>query len=245
MTKLLLKKQLKEVFRSYFYDAKKNRKRSKLGIAAMFLFFALIMVGLLGGMFAALSLTLAPPMAMLDAGWLYYVILGLLAVLLGLFGSIFNTYSSLYLAKDNDLLLSLPIPPRALIVSRLLAVYLMGLMYSAVVLLPAVIVWWIKAGVTLPHVVGGIVLILIVSLIVLILSCLLGWVVAKVSLRLKRKSFAIVLISLAFIGLYYFFYFRASILIQDLIANVTLYGDAVRIRSISSAASAWATGSRF
>lgn len=228
MTKLLLKKQLKEIFRSYFYDQKKNRKRSKLGVAAMFILFAAIMLGLLGGMFAALSLTLAPPMYALNAGWLFFAIMGLIAVLLGLFGSVFNTYSSLYLAKDNDLLLSLPIPPRSLIVSRLLAVYLMGLMYSGVVMLPAIIVWWITAGVTFSNVIGGIVLLLIVSVLVLVLSCLLGWVVAKVSLRLKRKSFAIVALSLAFIGLYYFFYFKASVLIQDLIANVVQYSDAVR-----------------
>ena len=56
--------------------------------------------------------------------------------MLGAFGSVFNTYSGLYLAKDNDLLLSLPIPVRALMASRLLGVYLMGLMYSAVVILP-------------------------------------------------------------------------------------------------------------
>ena len=72
--------------------------------------------------------------------------MGLLAVLLGAFGSVFNTYSGLYLAKDNDLLLSLPIPVRTVIASRLLGVYLMGLMYSAVVSVPAVIVYWIVGG---------------------------------------------------------------------------------------------------
>ena len=48
----------------------------------------------------------------------------------------FNTYAGLYAAKDNDLLLSLPIPVRTLMASRLLGVYLMGLMYAAVVIVP-------------------------------------------------------------------------------------------------------------
>ena len=60
-------------------------------------------------------------------GWLYFALMGLLAVLLGAFGSVFNTYSGLYLAKDNDLLLSMPIPVNTLMASRLLSVYLMGL----------------------------------------------------------------------------------------------------------------------
>ena len=60
----------------------------------------------------------------------------LVGVLMGVFGSVFNTFSGLYQAKDNDLLLSLPIPVRAILASRLLGVYLMGLTFSGVILLP-------------------------------------------------------------------------------------------------------------
>ena len=77
-------------------------------------------------------------------------------MLLGVFGSVFNTYSGLYLAKDNDLLLSLPIPVRAMLASRLLGVYLMGLMYSGVVMLPAVIVYWAVGVLTAATVLGGV-----------------------------------------------------------------------------------------
>ena len=47
MLKVLLKKQLAEVFKSYFYDAKKNRMRSKAAIAGWFIFFFVVMVGML------------------------------------------------------------------------------------------------------------------------------------------------------------------------------------------------------
>ena len=228
MVKLLLRKQLREIFRSYFFNPKTNQKRSAFSTALWFVFFALIMVGLLGGMFTFLAVTLAKPLAAVDMGWLYYVIMTLLAILLGVFGSVFNTYSGLYLAKDNDLLLSLPIEPQAIIVSRLLGVYLMGLMYSAVVLVPAVIVGWICMPLTPMRVVGGLMLILLTSVFILTLSCLLGWVVAKISLKLKNKNVVVVILSLAFIGAYYFFYFKASEAIQELIANAALYGGAVK-----------------
>lgn len=58
----------------------------------------------------------------------------------------------------------------------------------------------------------------------LTLSCALGWVVAKISLKLKNKSFITVFVSLVFLGAYYFFYFRAQTLIQDLVANAAVYG---------------------
>ena len=69
---------------------------------------------------------------------------------------------------------------------------------------------------------------LLISVFVLTLSCALGWVVAKISLKLKNKSFITVVISLAFIGGYYFFYFKAQTLIQDLLANAAVYGEKIK-----------------
>ncbi|MBQ3319813.1 MAG: hypothetical protein IJG75_04830, partial [Spirochaetia bacterium] len=182
MLKVLLKKQLAEVFKSYFYDAKKNKMRSKGSIVAWFIFYVVIMVGLLGGMFTFLAFSLCGGLVQVGMGWLYFVLMGGIAIVLGAFGSVFNTYSGLYLAKDNDLLLSMPIPVRIIITARLMNVYLMGAMYAATALLPALIVYWIVAGVTAARIICGVALFLTVTVIVLLLSCLLGWVVAKISL---------------------------------------------------------------
>ena len=228
MLKLLLKKQLLEIFRSYYYDAKKNTARSKASTAAYLVGFALLMVVVLGGLFTFVSAKLCTPMAAAGMDWLYFALMGLLAVLLGAFGSVFNTYAGVYLAKDNDLLLSMPIPVSVLLASRLLTVYLMGLMYSGLVIVPAVIVYWAAVKATLPTVLGGLLLTLLISVFVMTLSCALGWVVAKISLKLKHKSFITVIVSLVFIGVYYFFYFRAQTMIQELMANLAAYGAAIR-----------------
>jgi ABC-2 type transport system permease protein len=111
MLRILIKKQLFEVFKGYFYNQKKNKMRSKAGIVVFFIFFLLIMVGVLGGMFTVLALSLCGGMVKAGMGWLYFLILSGLAIVFGAFGSVFNTYSGLYLSKDNDLLLSMPIPP--------------------------------------------------------------------------------------------------------------------------------------
>ena len=228
MLKILVKKQLAEVFKGYFYDAKKNRMRSKIAIAGWIIFFILIMVGMLGGMFTALSLTLCEGLTQAGLGWMYFLLMGGIAILLGAFGSVFNTYAGLYLSRDNDLLLSLPIPARTIITARLVNVWLMGTMYATVVLVPTLAVYWIVSGITPGKVLCGIILYLVVTLIVLLLSCLLGWVVAKISLRLKNKSFITVLISLLFIGGYYFFYFKASDLIRTILLNAQTYGEKLK-----------------
>ena len=227
MLKLLLKKQLAEIFRNYFYDAKKNRARSKGGILGYILLF-IIMMGILGGMFTMLSVALCGPLSAAGMDWLYFALTGLLAILFGTFGSVFNTFSCLFLSRDNDLMLSLPIPVNALMASRLLTVYLFGVMYSFVVILPAVIVYWIVVSMSAAIVFGCLLLMLLISVFVLTLSCALGWVVAKISLKLKNKSLITVIASLAFFGGYYFFYFKAQRLIQELLANAAEYGAKIR-----------------
>ena len=228
MLKLLVKKQLFEIFRSYFYDAKKNKARTKGATIGYIVMFVLLMVGLLGTMFGVLSNTMCGPLAEMGMDWLYFVIMGMMAVFLGAFGSVFNTYSGLYLAKDNDLLLSMPIPVRVIMTSRLLSVYLMGLMYSGVVILPAIIVYWCTLPVTAGRILGGVVLLIVISLFVLTLSCVLGWVVAKISLKLKRKSFITVIVSLVFFGLYYFVCFRSQAMITDLLLNAEDVGNRIK-----------------
>ena len=228
MLKVLLKKQLFEIFRSYFYDAKKNKARSKGAVAGYIILFVVIMVGILGVMFTALANKLCSAFVPLGLDWMYFALLGLLAVFLGAFGSVFNTYSGLYLSKDNDLLLSMPIPVHTIMLSRLLGVYLMGLMYSAVLSVPTVAVYMCTAKFSLGILVSSILYVLLISVFVLTLSCILGWVVAKISLKLKNKSFITVLISLAFIGAYYFFYFKAQSILNDFIANAVSYSEKIK-----------------
>lgn len=228
MLKTLLKKQMAEIFRNYFYDPKKNKMRSKGATIAYMVLYVLLMVVVLGGMFALVAVGLCAPLAEAGMGWLYYLLMGLIAVLLGTFGSVFSTYSSLYLSKDNDLLLSMPIPVRCVMASRLLGVYLLGLMYAAVVIVPGVIVYWIVVPVTAETIVGGVLMVLLVSVIVMVLSCLLGWVVARISLKLKNKSFITVILSLLFFAAYYLVYFKAQTLISLLVENAAVYGVKIR-----------------
>ena len=228
MLKLLLKKQLLEIFQVYFYDAKKNKARSKTSTAMYFALFILLVFGLLGGIFTFLAAKLCTPLITAGMDWMYFALMGMIAVLLGAFGSVFNTYAGLYLPKDNDLLLSMPIPVSVLVGARLFGVYLMGLLYSAVVIVPAIIVYWVIAGVSLQVVFGGLLMTLLISIFVLTISCVLGWLVAKISQKLKHKSLVTVLISLAVIGVYYFVYFKAQSLIQNLLANAAVYGARIK-----------------
>lgn len=176
MTWLLIKKQLMEIFRAYFYNEKKQEKRS---------------MGATIGMFV-----------------LFFVLMGLLSIFMGVFGSVFSTYSILYLAKDNDLLFSLPIDASTIIISRIFSVYLMSCLYALVVWIPSQLSYLFnvsfQAGVFLASTLMG----LAITLLVLCLSCLLGLVVAKISVKLKNRSIITTILSLIFLALYYLVYCR-------------------------------------
>lgn len=228
MLKTLLKKQFLELNRGFFYDSKKQQRRSKVTSILFIALYALLMVGLLGGMFTILSVFICLPLVSAGQGWLYFLILTLISIFLGVFGSVFNTYAGLYQSKDNDLLLSLPIPVRNILIVRLLGVYLMGLMFSAVVLLPGILVYLILTPFSFAALFGCIWLLFLVSLLVLTLSCILGWVVAKIAAKLKNKSFITVIVSVAFLGIYYFVYFKAQSVIEELISNVEAWSASVK-----------------
>ena len=171
---------------------------------------------------------LCEPLMRAGMGWLYLSIMGLMAVLLGVFGSVFSTYQSLYRAKDNELLLSLPIRPSHILAVRLFGVWLWGFIYEAFVLVPSLIVYWAAAAPGLRTVSFDILLPLILSVFVLTLSCVLGWVVAKISAKLKHRSIVTVFVSLAFLVAYYYVYFRAYEMLQKLLLNAEAVGESMR-----------------
>ena len=222
MLKILLKRQLYELNQSFFYDRKKGKSRSKAASAAFIALYALLMVGIIGGMLALCAAQLVNPLREAGYGWLYFSLFGIIGLMLGVFGSVFNTYAAVYNAKDNDFLLSLPIPVGSILLSRLLGVYLMGLMFSAVVFVPAAIVY-LCVDFSLGALLGCILGTLSTSVFVFVLSCALGWVVAKISSKLKQKSILTVIISIVFIAAYYY----AVNNITELLMQFVQYSDTI------------------
>lgn len=63
---ILVKKQMAEIFRGYFYDAKKNKKRSKISTILFMLMYVILMVGVVGGVFTFLAVQLCKPFSLVD-----------------------------------------------------------------------------------------------------------------------------------------------------------------------------------
>lgn len=227
MLRALIKKQLMELFQTYFVDKKTGKAKSNASTVGAFVLFGVLSV-VLGFSFFSMSYGIGSVVLGGDANWLYFALTGLLSIALGVFGSAFNTYASVYLPKDNETLLAMPIPPRTILLARTSGVFITSLMYSAWIWVPSMIAYWVIVPVTVLNVVFPILLTLVLALFVSVLSCVLGFFVALIAARAKGKSFLIVFLSLAFIVGYYIVYFRIINSINEIIERLDTIGNTVR-----------------
>lgn len=216
MTKTLLKKQMMEVFAWLYQDKKSGKNRSKSGVL-LYVGIYLMIFGFLGYIFYELAKMLAPLIG-IGFGWMFMALLSLIGVALGVFGSVFNTFASLYQAKDNDMLLSMPVSTSVILIARLAGVYALGLMYEIIVMIPTLIVFFIHSKVGVSGVIFTILIPLVLSVLILALSCVIGWLVAIISSKVKNKNIITVILSLIFIAAYYYVYGKAYDILQQIMA---------------------------
>ena len=217
MLKTLIWKQFYECFRGYFIDSKTGKAKKKNKIIFTFVMFIVLML-FLGFCFYMMAVGFE---AILDTEfkWLYYAVFGILTISLGTFASVFNTANSLYNAKDNNLLLSLPIKPIYVLLSRISLVYGLSFLYSAFVWVPICIFPFIKLGFNLLTCILDILLLFIITLLTSVISCAVGYVIAYVNTKIKNKSIISVALSIIFLVAYYAVCFRFSDFLNTILAN--------------------------
>lgn len=240
MLKALIKTRLMALL-SYFVKGSKKKQRSfilKLGIGAL----AVYVIGcflLLFGMFFS---QICVPYHSAGIDWLYFGMAGIMSAGLMFIGSIFTTQTQLFDAKDNELLLAMPIPPKYILGSRMIMLLIMNLILELFVIGPAFIIYCINVPIGVGGILCFIFIFLALSLLILAISCLIGWVLAKISQRVRNKSLITTVASVVFIGAYFFFYTKINEYIQMLILNGTaiaksLYGAALPVYWLGSAIS--------
>ncbi|MBQ9370501.1 MAG: hypothetical protein IJU10_05480 [Clostridia bacterium] len=208
MLKALFKKQFAELFAMFFKDRRTGRQRSKMGGIILILVLAVSFVGM-GAIFYTMANGILLGISE-EMSFLYYFVMGLIAIAIGLLGSIFNAYNTIYNAKDNELLLSMPIPPRHIVFVRITSVAALSMLYEGVVLVPAFLARVISKPASALVVINHLLLFLFVTLFVVALTLVLAFVVAAIARKVKRKSLVTVVTSLVFIVIYYYCYFKAQ-----------------------------------
>ena len=152
-------------------------------------------------------------------GWLYFAMFAIMAFALMFIGSVFTAESQLFEAKDNELLLSMPVPPGMILLSRMAALLAMNFVFELVVALPVFVSWLQYGGASGAGILAFVVIVLVLPLFSLAVSCLFAWLVSLITSRMRNTTAVTMVISVVFMLAYFLFCFRMNSYVTQLAAN--------------------------
>lgn len=185
------------------------------------LLFGLLMIYVLGCfamMFFALFSVVSEPWYEAGLSWLYFAFFVLVDFAVMFVFSVFTAKAQLFEAKDNDLLLSLPIPPAKILLSRMLGLLGVNFLLDLLVALPVLAAWLLNCPLSGAGALAFAVAFLLTPLFSLALSSFFGWLLSLATARMRRKSLFSTLFSLLFLGLYFYFFSQFGSLMYQLAA---------------------------
>ena len=202
----MLKTLIKIRLQGFLSRQMRSSKKSKSGVgkiilmSLLFLYVAVVFIALFGSMFSMM----VEPFHALQLDWLYFALMSIVIIALCFVGSVFLVHHEIYEAKDNDVLLSMPIKTSDILLSRVFIILLLNYIYEIVVAGPAIGVYILKIGMTPIQIIYFIIIFLTLPLFVLALTCFFGWILAHVLVHVKQKNIISILLFVVFMLVYMF-----------------------------------------
>lgn len=217
----LFRKQLREQGAFLVRSASTGRHRTRAGRLAFGALYGGIVLLVMGSFFS-----LAWPLGelLLPAGQeaLYFLTMELLALAVGVFAGAFSSYGSLFQARDNDLLLAMPIPPWMIFAVRMSGLYAMCLFYLLLLWVPAEVMYGLYAASPLGGLLSAAPMALLLAGAATLLAALLGWVVALCTARAAHKTLVTVAATLGLAVVYDLAYQRGMAQLEQVLGQAAL-----------------------
>jgi ABC-2 type transport system permease protein len=191
----LVKINLQNLFFANYASKNTNgKKRSPfavVGLILLFIYLFAVLAFAMGTMF----MSLYEPYHALQLDWFYFGFAGIMSFGICFIFSIFATKTQLFEAGDNEFLLSMPIKPLTILTSRVLSLLLMNYLYSAIVMVPALVVYLIMGQLSVMGIVSFVLVFVTLPLFSLALSCLFGWLLALATSKMRNKNIFTMILS--------------------------------------------------
>lgn len=216
MLSLLIKKQFFESFKSLFINTKNGKIKSKKSRTLTIVLFVFVFFSL-GFSFFGMSMIILP---ILDSKypWLYYSIFGIMAFIFGIVLSSLQTSSYLFQAKDNEELLSMPIKPDYILLSRIITIYVINLLYISCLWL-GISINSLIASFSVIKLLFNILLLFIITAFITMISCVIGYGFAYILKKTRSRAIISLIFSLFILAIYYFFNFKLEQIMTSFITN--------------------------
>ncbi len=157
--------------------------------------------------------------------WLFYPMAFLSSSTFSLLGTVFAAQSYLYDAKDNELLLSMPIKPSSVLMSRMMALYLLNFLYTNLLFLPCVAAHFLlfRTTIYVPSVssaVCAVLSVLLIPLFVTSLSSVFGYIIGRLAVKIPNKNIFTVVIGFGMLAFLSFITLRFGDILNTLMNDI-------------------------
>ncbi|MBQ6065996.1 MAG: hypothetical protein IJK89_04165 [Clostridia bacterium] len=204
---------------------KSGKERNKALILAVLLVYVTVTFGI---MFVGNFSMMAEAFAAQGLDWVYFAMWALLDFAVMFVGTVFAAKTQLYEAKDNDLLLAMPIKPRDILISRLFTILVINGFINLIISAAAGIMWIVRFPVSPMGAAAFVLVALVLPLFTLAMSALFGFLISLATRRVRNKSVVTTVFSLVFFGAYMYVVNKSTTWIQSLSYMGGYVADALR-----------------
>jgi ABC-2 type transport system permease protein len=196
-----------------------GKKKPGIGKVLLFSFISLYAIAAFLFLFGGIFYTLLEPLFSNDLGWMYFTLLAALVFGLCLISTIFAASAQIFAAKDNELLLAMPIKTSEILISRLLVLLVLEYAFGALAILPALAVWIHGGYATALSICLFAINCLLLPLLATAAALVVAWVLGLVTSRLRHKNVVTLVISVGFMLAYFYFAFNMQNYMVDLLTK--------------------------
>jgi len=218
MLKSLLRVRFAALLAAFTGQSRKRGRQTKgkaVGYALLMLYCFCAFVFLFYSSFSQLAEAFFPA----GLGWLFFAMFAIMAFALMFIGSVFTAKSQLFEAKDNELLLSMPVRPGLILLSRMAAMLAMNFVFELVVALPVFAAWLRFGSPDAAGIAAFVLIVLALPLFALAVSCLFAWLISLLTSRMRNTTVITMVLSVVFLLAYFVFCFRMNTYVTQLAAN--------------------------
>lgn len=179
--------------------------------------------------FYSMAASLCGPLCAAGNDWMYFALMGVMATFVGVTGSLFTANSTIYHARDNEFLLSLPIPQWMIVFVRIAMIYLVSGAFEIMVMFPVLLVYFVVGQAPIWALAFQLIAVLLMPAIAVTIACLIGWASAVINSKIHQKAIFSVFTSLVFIAIFYYVYWNLYNYINLIIANADAVGGVMKL----------------
>ncbi len=173
----------------------KAKRRKTIGTLVLFSAVGLMMLGMSYGFFHGMCYGLIG----LGAPELTLVLACAAASLVSIITTVFKVGPTLFAFKDFDLVMSLPIGVRTVVMSRVFKLYGANLFFVAFVMLPAVVAYLVFVPQGISFYLLFLLTFLFIPLIPIVIASVIGTLISMLSVNFRHKNLVTIVVSLLFL----------------------------------------------